>query len=414
MNGLIAFLVILQNPQSTITKAPVPQDPVAYEKARVEIWQAALADAFKPINENILVDINKKDLPANPPRLFPPNSRIDLGGSPLDDSKVIVRLMSGFLHRKQVALKDGWALCRDKVHSDTTSSKYDLVLSWLEQAKPSELRAMLTTGVAFANLSPDSQDLFAGLCYNRGLQKKMANGEFASAELRFSFVGHYKDAQGEKKTMLLDLGSRYWPSEKTKRERLAKQYVRPAINPSNRGNKAKGELQFPVGEIVSVDELSVRASKAFGRPILFDGRFSPQYCYVQGSFTRDTFLTYMRTLSQTIDWQFVRTPEENRAAIIEAIKRIIVPLLDDSLAPPGVSFGAALDGKSVRASDVYESFPDLKGMVKQSKLSDDTVFELSPALTLQLVGEGSDLDPLDPPGSSPLTNAWSATFGNVK
>ena len=77
-----------------------------------------------------------------------------------------------------------------------------------------------------------------------------------------------------------------------------------------------------------------------------------------------------------------------------------------------MSFDQVLQGSTVIGRDMYEAFPFLKEMLSQMKLSGDTSFVLSPALTIQMVGDGADLEPNDPAGSSPLGNSWSITLGN--
>lgn len=411
--GIALLCGDLGNLGSGATMPPAQaQDPVAFEKSRVALWQSALVDSFKIFKQNIVIDFNKADLPFSPPRIVQPNPREDLGDIKVTDPNTIVDLASYFLHRKKIPLKGGFALARDADYSDSPNARYERTIKWLRQVKSAELSTLLNDGVPFANLSQASKEIFARFCGNRGLQKKMATGDFASAEVRLSFVGIYRNSAGTRSTLLLDLDSRSWQKEVARRDRLQRLYVKPEKPGVESAKVEVGELVFEKGELLQIDELVKRATIAFKRNILFDGRFSNNYCFIQGHFSKDSFLKYLKAISPIIDWEYLKTLEECRDEIIEEIRHTVAPLVNPTMAPKGLSFDQLLQGSQVRGSDMFSSFPYLQLTLMQMKLPEDTIFTLSPALTLQIVGDGADLEPEDPPGSSPIRNSWSMTLGN--
>ncbi len=410
--GSLVFSQASQLQQSVTPGLPI-QDPVAHEKLRVRIWKAALQDAYKPIKQNLIIDINKKEMTGNPPRLVLPGARIDLGVKGPVRERDIIRHSSGFLHRSPVRMKDGWAFRRERAFGTGMQANYEAVINWILSAPKPELKSMLSSGVPFTYLSESSQDIFARLCENHGLQKKMLNGEFASAELRFSFIGNYRDSKGSDSSMTLDLGSREWRSEEIRRNKLQMSYVPPQLDPGLFGRASVGELEFPEGEILTLDELSKLADAAFARTTIYDGRFGPQYVYIQGHFSKESFLKYMQAICKPIDFDYSLTAPELRDRLVKAMIDVLVPLADPATCPKGTSYQALFNGETVRGSDLFSGFEDLKSFMKGRNLPDSQLFRLSPGLTIQLVGEGGENDIGDPPGESPLSNSWGITFGKV-
>lgn len=409
---MVSLLQGQDNGQQRITPPAPILDPIGYEKSRVALWKSALRDMYGPLTQNLLIDINRADLASSPPRLNQPNPRPDLGVVNVTNFETIVSLSSSFLHRKVVPQKGGWVFVRDASAADTANARYEAALRWLESVKQSELTSLLNDGVPFANLSPESKTIFAKFCNNRGLQKKMANGEFASAEVRLSFVGSYKDSQGQRKTILLDLGSRMSETEDARRDKLQRTYARPLENPQPKPKPELGELSFEKGDLLLIEDVVKLANATFNRNIFYDGRFSKCYCYIQGHFTKESFLKYMKVMSPMIEWEYVKTLEECRDEIVGAIRKIVAPLVDLNRAPKGITFDQLLQGSTLRGREMYDAFPPLKQILQQLKLSEETPFVLSPALTIQMVADGNDLEPEDRPGSSPIGNSWSMTLGN--
>ena len=174
---------------------------------------------------------------------------------------------------------------------------------------------------------------------------------------------------------------------------------------------AEGGLDFSAGELLTVGDLVKRADAAFGRVTVFDNRAAPTYCYVQGRFTPESFLRFVKAESSPVAWDDAPRPSDLRLALQDLLRRRLPSVLDPANAPEGIAFSAPLGGDTLSASSLTGSFPALGGMLKANDVPADAEIRLFPALTFQLVGKGGYLDPGDPPGSSPLGNNWSGTYG---
>jgi hypothetical protein len=358
----------------------------------------------------VVVDVGRETLLDHPPRLREAGAASSPHPAPIADSDAVA-LMGAFLHRNPAPLSDGWAFPRSPESSDSVIANIRALTAWLQSAPPDEIKEMLSDGAPYAYLSQESKMLFARLCFNQGVQKRMASGELSVVDLRLSFVGHCVDPHGKERDLYLDAFSQFTSAGQAGLNRVSSSYVRPQIDLPTRERRPVAPLDFTHGALLTVAELAGRASDALQMRFDFDTRLAKQYVYVQGSFSATTFLEYMRPICRTFDCNLDgATTEQVRSELESVVRQVVPPLLDPKRAPREVGFRDLLAGRTFALRNLLAAFPYYKGN-ESLKLPEDTPVTLVPALRVEISGApGGDIEPEDPPGTSPTGISWITTY----
>jgi hypothetical protein len=377
---------------------------------RVPFWRDALRDALCTLSGNIVIDVPRLSLLDRPPRLREAGSAKRADPTPIADEDAVT-LTSAFLWRAPIRMRQGWVLAPSGESSDVRTARIEALTAWIQSAPGQEIAALLGDGIPYSSLSSDSKLLFAKLCFNPGVQKRMASGEFLAVRARIGALGRCTDQNHQPRTLFLNGTAPFLPSGQVGLDRLEAKYTRPEVELPSRRAQPTGSLDLAKGELLTIGDVAARASTALGKPLVFDSRLAKSYVYVQGRFTEGTFLEYMKAVTKLVDWAFRgQTSKEARQELKLTVQRVLPQYLDLHTAPPGISYADILGGRAISLGEVLRAFPDYNGN-DVYKMPDSTVVQLGSALQIVLFGSNAgDLEPDDPPGSSPTGMIQNTTY----
>jgi hypothetical protein len=378
-----------QEPGSFVTKA----SPTSIDK-RLETWKTGLRQSFKAVHGNVVIDLGGSELGIASPRAEMSEA--------ISESQ-FARLMSAELHRKLTAKPDGWLMTREPGFS-----KSDLWLNaeaWLKNVDDDQLKKLCTTGIAFADLSDDTKDLFARMCSNPGLQQKMANGDFASAGVRMAFYATGFDGSGKSVSIPLTSLAKDSSYEKDLRDKLERSYQRPATVPQTFSTPS-GDLDLTSGEVMNLDAIAKLIKTKYKETLEFDPRLGQSNYYLQGRFTEETLVDCVKEATRALPTEIDLSSDAYKKAVDRLFRERVAKLLDPASAPKGLSLDDALNQKQLTAKDLASMFPELQSGLDQRQISPDSVLTLSACLSFQLVGDGAYLAPGSPPNTSAIGNSW--------
>ena len=393
---------------STVASGQSPTDSAKDTTAqRKEAWTASLRKLFAESKGYVVADVDvSRIVPAMTTVVRP-------------DEYSQASLVGALIHREPRQLPSGWIFVRGTYTGDNPLNDFALASRWLATITDDELRHLCGDGMSLSEMSPEGRMLFARMCGNRGLQDKMAKGEFVRAAVRMSVAARAIDSKGKPQTLIVDSLFAGSPSETAVTERQEAAYKAQRGPTGGRGvvpyppdedSVVSGELDLHEGRLLTVEEVVALARAAFQRGFIADSRIGKSTVYWQGRFTKDRFVEALRTVTNTLEAKESPTTMEAANAAIERVLRDkIAKLIDLSDAPNGLSYEDALKGRQVGVKDLAVSMRGLSNALSSYGLSPNSRFTLVPALAISLSASGSYRDPQQP-NESPVGNVWSMVF----
>lgn len=316
--------------------------------------------------------------------------------------------------REAVHVSTGMAFVRNYMAVASSIGSNASLLRWLTHVDKSELEKLAKSALPFTELSPVSQQFVLKHSDLRGLQEKIAKGEFVSVAVRMQFRANFVDRNGKHRSVSLDPGARFSDLEQACREKARTIYEAKATKPppsapsEDTPPKIDGSLDFSQGRLLTMSEAIKEAAHVFKKPYTCDGRLASSLYYWQGRFTEATFLEFQRRVQQPVDPELqVASTEQIKRALNTFLKDQLAGLLDPKGAPGGLSFLDALNGTQFTALELNAKNPDWAGDFTANHIDPNCTVTLSAALGVDIFGDGSYDDHT---GQSPVENSIRFVF----
>lgn len=157
--------------------------------------------------------------------------------------------------------------------------------------------------------------------------------------------------------------------------------------------RASGELQFAKGEVKTLREFALAGEEAFKVKFVFDRRLAESFVFVQGSFDLIAFQESIKALTKTPGASLV--PQDSRSAQ-EAFDSLLLGALSHIRDQEIEGYGALgaqasdfLDGKSMKAADLYAGNRELQALLASKGVPSDATVKLVGGLGLQVLTLGT-------------------------
>ena len=367
------------------------------ERLVVERLQRELRGVFKGFVPNIVVDLKTSE----------PVPRIEFstsGTARIWSEEQFATLFGAMAHRTAIQVQDGIVLQRS-TESIGSGNDYATV-QWLSRLQSGEIQKLCGDGAAFRDLTPGTQQMLARSVHLPGLQQAMMSDQFVSVAMRVQLVINAQDSQGNPIEIPMNISARSSPKEADARGRTERAF-KPGVAPVLDAKPPTGSLDFSAGQVVSLASFVDRASKAFHKNYIFDGRLADSTYYVQGRFSEAAFLKSAGKATEAIP---VQEPdgqsEQRRKSMMKALLDKVMKLVDPSLAPKGMQYDDVLRGDKFSASDLVNADPGLQAGFQRNGIDPNAQFSISPRLRIDIVANSADSSS----GQTPIGNDITIIF----
>lgn len=328
-------------PEQKAEKRPVNPGVVASDTER---WLRSLRRCFNGFSQNVVFDVRATNV-------APEAAFLNSSDTSIWSEKEFANLIGQMCYRQSDLVQHTWVFHKTAFVAGTDSLRQ---CSWLEHLKGAELKALCGDGLSFYDLSPQSQTFLARNMPIRGLQNQISQGKFVSVQIRLMFRATGKSAKGETIDIPMLIGDRLSLAATEARERLEKQF-HPLVKPYKVGPHPSGALDFSKGEIVTLESLIDKASKAFGLKYLGDSRLGQSILYLQGKFNEQNFKEAVAMVYTPIPFQQVDDRlEKRRAGLVADLRSQIATTIDPKYIPKGLSLGEVFKGVSYSPDELVK------------------------------------------------------------